>query len=221
MKDFIIDFETFDSSATAMVIDCAVVPFDPDPTIVQSFDELTKQGKRVKFSLASQKGVRTVNPDTVAWWKIQVPEAKKNLVPSDSDLTVEDGTIELLDFLKSSGVDLWKSQGWCRGQSFDFPIFTNLMQQTFKTRNLEKVDPIKFWNQRDIRTAIEALSLTRGMMMTPLRNGLLDGFVAHDSIHDCAKDILMLKTAWRYAMGLEEIPPEGDIDPQTVSGRKR
>ena len=55
--------------------------------------------------------------------------------------------------------------------------------------------------------------------MTPLRNGVLTGFVAHDSIHDCAKDVIMLKTAQRYALGLETMPEPEDTDPQTVKKR--
>ncbi|UQJ95809.1 exonuclease A [Klebsiella phage CPRSB] len=48
--------------------------------------------------------------------------------------------------------------------------------------------PTVFWNSRDVRTAIENRLLTRGVTTCPLRKGMLDGFIQHDSIHDCAKD---------------------------------
>ena len=53
-----------------------------------------------------------------------------------------------------------------------------------------------------------------------MKKGMLDGFVAHDSIHDCAKDVLMLKTAQRYAFGLEDFPAESDIDETTMKKKK-
>jgi hypothetical protein len=58
--------------------------------------------------------------------------------------------------------------------------------------------------------------MTRGLTTTPLHKGVLDGFIAHDSIHDCAKDILMLKYAQRYALGLDEAPVGDEIDPLSL-----
>ncbi len=216
MKDFIIDLETLGSRPDSIVVDISVLVFDPDPTVVQPFDELIKAGKRFKLDLNSQKGIRTVNPKTVDWWKSQSDEAKINLKPAAGDYLIKDAIPEVLKFLKDNGVDAWKSQGWCRGMSFDFPIFVNMISETYNTIDTDKLEPVKFWAQRDIRTAIEAYSLVRGLAMTPLRKGILDGFVAHDSVHDCAKDVIMLKTAQRYAYGLEDMPSDEDIDPQTI-----
>lgn len=219
-KDFIIDLETLGSRPDSIVVDISVVVFDSDPTIVQTFDELCNAGRRFKLNLQSQKGVRSTMATTIAWWKEQDEAAKKNLKASPEDLTVEEAIPQLLDYLKKSGVNTWKSQGWCRGMSFDFPILVDMIRQTFKTDITDDLEPVKFWAQRDIRTAIEALALTRGLSMTPLRNGVLTGFVAHDSIHDCAKDVIMLKTAQRYALGLENMPDPEDTDPQTVKKRR-
>lgn len=219
-NDFIIDFETLGNKPDSVVVDLSVLVFDPDPNVMQSLDELISNGCRFKLSISSQKGVRTTNASTIKWWREQSAEARANLAPSEEDVTIEEATHAVLDFLKKSKVDQWKSQGWCRGMSFDFPIFVDMIRQTFGTVETEKYEPIKFWAQRDIRTAIEAYSLVRGMAMTPLRTGILDGFVHHDSIHDCAKDVIMLKMAQRYALGLEEPPAEEDIDPITVKKRK-
>ena len=219
-KDFITDLETLGSRPDSIVVDISVVTFDPDPTVVQSFDELCKAGRRFKLSIAAQRGVRSTMATTIAWWKEQSAEAKKNLKASPDDLTVEEAIPQIIDYLKSQGVNPWKSLGWCRGMSFDFPIFVDMIRQTYKTDVTDDLEPVKFWAQRDIRTAIESLSLTRGMSMTPLQKGKLDGFVAHDSIHDCAKDVIMLKTAQRYALSLEEMPDENDIDPTTTKKRK-
>ena len=56
--------------------------------------------------------------------------------------------------------------------------------------------------------------------MTPLRKGILDGFIHHNSLHDCAKDVLALIYARRYAWGLEEIPSPEDVDPITIKTKK-
>lgn len=219
-KDFIIDLETLGSSPDSVVVDMSILVFDPDPNVMQPLDELIKNGKRFKISIESQRGTRSTSPSTVAWWKEQSAEAKKNLRASPEDITIEDAVKEALKFLKDSGVNQWKSQGWCRGMSFDFPILVDMIRQTYGTNETDQYEPVKFWAQRDIRTAIEAYSMVRGMSMTPLRKGALDGFVHHDSIHDCAKDVIMLKTAQRYALGLDEMPLAVDIDPQTMKPRE-
>ncbi|QQO96216.1 exonuclease [Acinetobacter phage Minot] len=215
-NDFIIDLETLGNKPDCIVVDLSVLVFDPDPTAVQSLGELIANGRRFKLNLQSQKGIRSTTPSTVKWWSEQSPEAKKNLLASPEDLTVEEAITQVLDFLKKSNINQWKSQGWCRGMSFDFPIFVDMIRQAFKTNDTDKLEPIKFHCQRDIRTAIEAYSLVRGMTKTPLRKGVLDGFVHHDSIHDCAKDVIMLKTAQRYALQLEDMPEKDDVDPQTT-----
>lgn len=227
MLDFIFDLETFGSTSNAAVIDLSWIVFDPDPTKVETFQELVARGKRIKFDLASQKGQRLFSTSTLNWWKDQSPEARENIKPASIDVTVMEGIVAFLESLKEQGINPWESLGYCRGQSFDFPLVTDMIRQRFKydtgcedkdidTFNLE---PVKFWQQRDLRTAIENLLLVRGLTMTPLPKGTLDGFIAHDSIHDCAKDILMLQYAKRYAMGLQDAPEGDDIDPLSVKQR--
>lgn len=219
IKDFIIDFESFSSLPNALVVDMSVVVFDPDPNKMESFEELVANGRRWKFNIANQKGVRHVMPETLQWWKEQGPAARANLKPSENDVDLEPAILELLQYLKSSGVNNFKSLGYSRGTSFDFTILVDLIRKTLKKDYTQNDEPVMFWAQRDIRTAIESLSLQRGVVLTPLRKGVLDGFVAHDSIHDCAKDVIMLKTAQRYAHGLEEPPKSHEIDPATIKPR--
>lgn len=224
MIDIIIDYETFATTSNSAVIDLSLIAYDPDPEVVQSLDELISKGLRVKFDLASQKGTRLFSKSTLAWWKDQSAEARKNLAPSTEDKTVIEGIKIVLDWIREQGVDPWNSQMWCRGMSFDIPIFTDMIRELYRAEGIPeneidtfKLEPVKFWNQRDIRTAIEAYSTVRGMTTTPLPNGTLKGFVAHDSLHDCAKDILMLKYAQRYALGLDECPSEAEADPLSLS----
>lgn len=222
-KDFIIDFETFGNVSSSSVIDLALITFDSDPEVLESFDELVKRGHRIKFDLKSQKGHRLFGKSTLEWWKKQSAEARANLASTPDDLSVIAGIKEAQQYLIDNGIHPWDSFGWCRGQSFDFPIFVDCLRDVQRAQGISeeeidtfKEEPCKFWNQRDIRTAIESLLLTRGLTTTPLPKGTLNGFIAHDSIHDCAKDILMLKYAQRYALGLSEVPSPEDTDPLSL-----
>lgn len=222
-KDFIIDFETFGNVSSSSVIDLALITFDSDPEVLESFDELVKRGHRIKFDLKSQKGHRLFGKSTLEWWKKQSAEARANLASTPDDLSVIAGIKEAQQYLIDNGIHPWDSFGWCRGQSFDFPIFVDCLRDVQRAQGISeeeidtfKEEPCKFWNQRDIRTAIESLLLARGLTTTPLPKGTLDGFIAHDSIHDCAKDILMLKYAQRYALGLSEAPSPEDTDPLSL-----
>lgn len=220
MKDFLIDFETLGSDPNSIVIDLSVIVFENDVNNIPSFTDLVNSGRRFKFSLRSQKGSRSFTKSTVDWWKEQSQEARDNLNPSPDDLTVEEGTTKFIEYLKENGINQWKSQGWCRGMSFDFPILKDMLQQTYNIQDTYDTEPCRFWNQRDIRTAIECYLDVRGTTKTPLHKDILKGFVHHDSIHDCAKDILMLLYAKAYAMGILEMPSIDDADPETIKGRK-
>lgn len=223
LRDFIIDYETFGNVSNTAVIDLAAVVFDPNPEVIETFDELVSRGMKLKFNLKAQKGVRLFGASTIEWWKKQSAEARANLAPSSEDIDHVEGVYKLLAFLKENGVNAWDSFGWCRGQSFDFPILVDILREGERRKGIADKDidtfglePCKFWNQRDVRTAIESLLMTRGLTTTPLHKGVLDGFIAHDSIHDCAKDILMLKYAQRYALGLDEAPVGDEIDPLSL-----
>lgn len=202
MKDFIIDFETLGTNSDCVVVDLSVIVFDIDE--ISTLQDLKSAGKKIKFSIKDQKAFgRTISETTLEWWKNQPKEARMNLVPKEDDFTIEEGIKEFLRFIETQGITD-KSHGWCRGMSFDFPILKSLIAHVFE--DPESYMPCKFWNQRDIRTAIEAYALNRDFRDVPLPEGTLDGFVAHDSLCDCAKDILYLQYSKAYALGKLEIP---------------
>lgn len=217
--DFLIDFESLSTIPESAIVEVSIVPFKDDPENPMTFQELVAKGKKFKLDLASQKGKRHIMTSTVEWWKKQDAEARKNLIPAPGDLTINDAVDQILEFLKANNCDVWSSQLWCRGMSFDIPIWISMLQERFGVKDTGKLEPTAFWNGRDVRTAIEAIALTRGLTMTPLCKGMLPGFVMHDSIHDCAKDVLMLLYIKRYAMGLETAPTEAESDPVTVKKR--
>ncbi|MGL6229356.1 MAG: 3'-5' exoribonuclease domain-containing protein [Culicoidibacterales bacterium] len=220
MNDFIIDYETLGDKPNSVVLDVAVVPFVNDPTNVPKFMDLVKSSFYAKFDLKSQiKAGRLIQDGVKEFWKNQSDEARAVLKPSDIDVSVEEGHKEMLCFFTENEISYYKSQLWCRGTSFDIPLMVNCIDETFKldqhsTRDLE---PVSFGRYRDVRSAIEGMLLSRNMSTCPLPAGTLDGFIHHNSVHDCAKDVLMLLYAQRYAMGLEEMPDEETADKHSLN----
>ncbi|ADM79980.1 DexA exonuclease A [Aeromonas phage phiAS5] len=215
--DYIIDMETLSNKANATAIDLAVIVYREDVMNPPSFKDLVSRGIKIKFDLKSQSNRHKLK-STIDWWKNQSPEAKKNLKPSEHDVTIEDGIQQFFDFIRKPEfkVDYWKSLAWCRGNSFDFTIFEDMLSQFTGNDDTIFDQPVNFSRQRDIRTAIEQNLGTRMQTICPLPKGTLDGFVKHDSIHDAAKDILMLIYSKRYAWGLQEIPSSDDVDPLSI-----
>lgn len=213
--DFIIDFETFGHLPDGVLVDCALIPFVNDHENIPSFQELVSKGIKIKFNIKSQLKNRIIDKSVTDWWKEQSESAKQNIKASSEDVTLEQGLKIMHDFLIKSGVNQKTSQGWARGPAFDFSHYVTWIRNVTGQRDTYENEAIRFWKQRDIRTAIEANLGVRDMCETPLPLGTLDGFIAHDSIHDCAKDILMLLYSKRYAYGLEDVPSLENADPRS------
>lgn len=215
--DFIIDFEALSIFANSNVVDLSALTFVDDYMNVPKFSDLIQQGITVKFDITKQPGRHRL-PSTMNWWKTQDPEARIALRPSTNDVTLEDGIMKVYQYLKAQGVDYWKSRGWARGHTYDFPIFYNLLSLALGKDDVIDDDVVNFSRQRDIRTALECY-IGRGHNTCPLPKGTLDGFIKHNSIHDSAKDVIMYLYAKRYAFGVEEPPKPEDADPLSLQQR--
>ncbi|QLA10663.1 exonuclease [Shewanella phage Thanatos-2] len=213
-NDFIIDCEALSTHSQSIVVDLSAIAFNSDLSVIETFDELVNNGIKIKFQITSQKERgRVSTSSTIAWWKTQPPEVRQALIPTKEDVTIEEGLDMFRAYLAKHRVNPKEAHGYCRGQSYDFPILSSLLRDEQRAKGIAdydidtvKLEPCLFFNQRDIRTAIESMLLTRGITQTPMPDGVLDGFIAHNSIHDCAKDILMLKYAYAYATGSIEPP---------------
>lgn len=212
INDFMFDFESLGRAPEGALVDCSIIVFNHNPEKVPTFAELVASGQRFKFDLKSQRGTRIFDQSTMDWWKEQSPEARANLKPSFDDVPIRELPSLLHNYLEQHKFDRKWGQGWCRGPSFDFTMFIDVLRQVENTRECQDKELCHFWNQRDVRTAIEATLLKRGMTKCPLPAGTLDGFVHHNSLHDCAKAVLELIYSKRYALGLEEFPTDVDIN---------
>lgn len=220
-----IDFETLATSPDAMLVSMAMVHF-PDvgeeaewEKLFESgdvFNELvTKNSKYIKFELSSQKGLRVANKETIDWWKKQGSEASIQLLKSDDDVTLEEALPIIVDFFKEnfdSKTDLLYS----RGNAFDISMFENyLVQQNYVPFGL-----FKFWNARCVRTDIGSTLMSRKLDRCHVRKDILKGFIEHNPIHDCCKDILMMYYAQQYTLGIIDYPSEEDSHEVTLCGSR-
>lgn len=211
--DVVFDYETIGPSPLGIIAELSYVPFIDDPHHPPTFKELISVGRKYKFRLKGQSEFgRIKDADTIGWWKRQSKEAQSILFPTDNDLDLFEGHRQFMRDLEEDGISNRHSFDYCRGPEFDRGLMTNVLRMMTGKNDTRDIAPFSFWNSRDVRTAIENRLMARGCALTPLRKGMLDGFIKHDSIHDCAKDALMLIYATRYAMGIEEPPAKDDVD---------
>lgn len=214
--DFVIDYETLSARPDCVILDVAVIPFVNNFMNPPTFTELIESGLNIKLNISSQRAIgRSVCSSTLDFWKKQSDDAKLVLKPSTRDVELYRAHDMIKEFLYSRGVMYNKSQGWCRG-FFDFPIFANVMSKQFNTTHAQPYETITQGKMREIRTAIEAHLGVRNKTVCPLPKGSLPNFIHHNSLHDCAKDILMLLYAQRYGYGIEDVPTFENTEPVTA-----
>lgn len=217
--DYVWDYETVGPSPNGKLVELSYVPFIDDPHHPPSFDELVARGRKYKFDLRKQPD-RITDPGTINWWKEQSEEARTILKPSPDDLEINEGHKQFFEDLKRDGISRWQSLDYVRGPEFDRGILVDVVRKMTAKIDIFDDMPTVFWNSRDVRTAIENRLLSRGASTCPLRKGILKGFVMHNSIHDCAKDALMLIYSMRYAMGIEEPPTEDETDELSLQKKR-
>lgn len=184
MKNAVFDLETLARDPYAVVLSIGAVFFDPeeDSANDETYQKLIETGFHVKFSVVNQitKYKRNVEDETLEWWSKQSPEARKILKPSDEDVDVVSGLLQLNTWLKESGYDFQESYCWSRGTYFDFPMLYSLYNQA-------NVSPgFNGWKIRDTRTMIDCLTGSRRGKYEP--ENAPSGFIAHDALHDAAMD---------------------------------
>ncbi|AAR90930.1 DNA exonuclease A [Aeromonas phage 65] len=217
VTDFIIDFESLDVCESAILIEASIIPFHMDIVNVPTFNSLVSNGIKIKFDIKSQKALgRTTSASTIDWWKRQGDDAKLLLKPSDEDVTMVEGLAELKEFLNKNDISFKKSHFWTRGEMDIIWLRSWIISAMgIPPSEVTNEAPVMFNNFREIRTVIED-NLGRDQTYCPLPVGSLPNFTKHNSLHDCARDVLMVIYSKRYSHGLEDIPAE--IDPNSKRG---
>ena len=208
-----LDFESLAKREDTVVLDLSAIVFnlfDDD-----KFEDLVNNQDRcfrVKFDVKDQVDNygRKIDKSTLQWWSEQSKEAKMTLQPSAIDVGLFDGISRFNAFV-GRNLDSRNALGYVRGQSFDFPIITHIASQFPDFFTDPDNFPVKFWNQRDVRTALAHDLQTPTNTKCPLPKGIFEGFIKHNSIHDCARDVISIQHAWAYKTGVKDVPEEFDF----------
>ena len=162
-----------------------------DPTTDPTYKQLKESAFFVKFDAKDQVNRlnRKIDKSTVEWWGKQCLNAKlKSLIPSESDVTVEDGITQFRSWVESKSDK--KSYVWARGNLDEIVLRSLEFQATG-----DKDNTVFAYNRwRDVRTAIDFMTGSTNGYCTvdhPEFNYDVD-VTKHNPIDDCALDIMML-----------------------------
>ena len=208
-KNIIIDFETIGIAANGnsdqAVVSLAAITFDSDITLDKlkkvPYLKVVDSTFYVKFALNTQrKGERferTFDPNTLAWWKDQPPEVKKEIIPSSEDEQLNVGVQKFKKYLSDNGCNPKYSKIYSVGQHFDIPI----MQSIFHMTGVDFNDTVaKYWNIRDVRTVLdENVGMSNNQFKLP--KDIEDSFVKHNAKHDVAYCLYQMVYARALATG--------------------
>jgi|PlaIllAssembly_1097288.scaffolds.fasta_scaffold00009_32 hypothetical protein len=196
----LVDIETLATDPNAVVLSVACVPFLLE--VHTYFGELVPTGFFVKFDVQEQIKLyhRTVEDDTVKWWKKRPKEVFDSMVrPTAEDVSLKEGLTRLNKFV--AGVKDYhfnQSYVWSRGNNFDFPILKSLYDASGIGY------PFNEWRARDVRTAIDIMAGTDDGQYQLRFGG--DGFIAHNPLHDAAMDAARLNELFYLAMNEGDVP---------------
>ncbi|PMN68396.1 3'-5' exonuclease [Enterovibrio norvegicus] len=177
----VIDTETLDVTETAIVLTLSAVKFDRFGDKEQKMQEIHTA---IDVTQQLLQG-RTHSASTIEWWNKQSDAAIHELWETCS-VRVGVALNVLAEFIGDC-------QPFSRGTDFDFKILGHMYKANGKKA------PWKFNQVRDVRTYVDAF--------TGGTSGYIDGFekpdwmVAHNSLHDCYRDALLMIQARSAVMG--------------------
>jgi len=148
---FFLDIETLGTSQSAVVLSIGMIHLENQED--RSFQSILDSSLFLKLDSKSQiQSGRTVDKSTMEWWAKQGQTEKiKNLIPTQGDLLASDAILQTKKFISDRSKPKDRLTCFTRG-SFDSMILDHLCVHTLG------VDPLfKFWEYRDVRTAIDIL----------------------------------------------------------------
>lgn len=180
--------ETLDVESSAVVLSVAMIEFKLDER--PDYDELIKRATFVKFDAKEQiqKYHRTVNQETLDWWKKRSKLTReRSVTPSADDKPLLEG-LEILRLAAGCQTEMKKNFGvmfWQRG-GLDQLVFESL----HRSASLQPFSHFSNW--RDVRTALDIMveGCVHGYAVVPWLDQ--DRVHKHDPVADCAYDIVQL-----------------------------
>ena len=191
MKCIIYDFETLgvDPDQNPVILAMAAMQYD-DAEFIEghgiSYEDAINRAPMIKFNVVEQvkKYARTINSDTLQFWKDQGETAKFILDPSNEDVSVD----ELPQFWKSNFSSPFNiKRVFTRGNTFDPAML----------KTLPGGDPFSWWTIRDTRSYIDGMLLGSDEDNKFIPPGLKDRFVHHHPSHDVVMDVMRMQALHR------------------------
>lgn len=190
----IYDFETLAQTPNAVVTSMALLSFSESRYLEDpyTFDELVSLSSYIKFDVSEQVKTykRYVDQDTVMWWSKQSKEARKQILPSDKDVSID----ALYDFLLKKGNCSDNKKVYTRGLNFDSVIMDSVLLACGKTT------PFHWGNMRDTKSMIDGLAFGSGLKNTFVPPTITT-FEQHNPQHDVAMDVMRMQFLVRSMYG--------------------
>lgn len=183
---FLLDVETLSKSSEAVILSLACIQFEPGQNY--TYEQLLDSAFFVKFNAADQmkRLERKAEKSTMDWWAKQCDFVRQlSFVPSDEDVTVEEGYEAFRKWVKTFTPDQQKEWVFIRG-SLDQLVLDSLEMQL----NVQPVFP--YSQYRDVRTAIDFLYETKNGYVSVPNFDSQSKVYKHCPRHDCAYDIMQL-----------------------------
>ena len=183
---YLLDVETLSKSSEAVILSLACIQFEPGQNY--TYEQLLDSAFFVKFNAADQmmRLGRKAEKSTMDWWAKQCDFVRTvSFVPSDEDVTVEEGYEAFRQWVKTFTTTQQKEWVFIRG-SLDQLVLDSLEMQL----NVQPVFP--YSQYRDVRTAIDFLYETKNGYVKVPNFDSQSKVYKHCPRHDCAYDIMQL-----------------------------
>jgi hypothetical protein len=154
MRHIEIDIESMGTTPGSAILEIGAVEFFPEAPAGQGIGRTFSARISLQSCLIQHL---TIDDDTVAWWRTQAPEAIESLCRGESIPLHE----ALDSFTQWIGPDASKTQIWCKGGSFDFPLLAAAY------RACGQQVPWKFWNENCHRTLLKLCKTLHGYTPPP------------------------------------------------------
>lgn len=188
---FFLDIETLGVESTAAILSVAIIHLsDSEP---RPASELSSDYIFVKFDVKDQleRFARTVDMDTIGWWKKQseLARIKSYIKDPTIDVKTEEG-LDRIDAWVSKHKDHANDLVWIRG-TLDQMAIDSLYAAA------KRKPPFKYNVYRDMRTAIDLIYPDSKGGYVEVDSSMCFGYdklqwIPHDPVHDTSRDAAML-----------------------------
>lgn len=165
-----LDYETFDTAPSTVVLSLGVVVFDESKIIEERY---------FKFDVQRQINQgRTISLDTLRWWMSQDKAAQAVIKPDSTDITLKQFVRKFTEMMSKYGAGI---KPWSNGADFDLPITTDIFNQYGAKL------PWMFWNSQCFRTYCSVNKVPKLSF---------DGATKHNALDDARNQTQRLLKYW-------------------------